>query len=76
MCDLCHKEAPLVVDHLISIDEMRNAGFDKKDYNGDWNLAALCDECNSGKSNLPMPLNVLLSIVMRRLRALNDPRPE
>lgn len=71
-CELCNKHAPLDVDHLISVDEMKRNGYGEEEYNADWNLAALCEECNSGKSNLPMPINILLSIQIRRLKARSD----
>ena len=64
-CAFCHRrDRPLQVDHFIPLALAEAVGAEPGELDGDWNLVALCDECNSGKSNHPPTIRTWL-LVMR-----------
>ena len=66
-CELCNKrDCNIHVDHALSIDAARAQGLDETVYNSNENLIALCEECNLGKSNMALPVRILIGILMAR----------
>jgi hypothetical protein len=51
-CVICHRERPggegLHIGHLISLEDGRAEGLSDEELFSDYNLAAMCDECNLG----------------------------
>lgn len=62
--DLITELDGLVVDHMISQKACNRHGWDWLDMES--NLAALCPECNSGKSSRSMPIDHIESVLHKR----------
>lgn len=68
-CELCHcSDAPLTVGHLLSYRDAKELGLSDEDANSDENLAAMCEACNSGIGRETVPLKLVLSILVARLK--------
>ena len=68
-CELCGaSDRELHVGHLISLDAGRREGMNEDDLNGPENLAAMCNTCNLGLGNQPVPLRLMIGLVMARTR--------
>jgi hypothetical protein len=66
-CELCNKkDCNLHVDHALSVDAAKSQGLNESIYNSDENLIVLCEECNSGKSDMALPVRILIGILMTR----------
>jgi hypothetical protein len=69
-CELCGKgptdEHPLAVGHLLSVREGMELGLTELELNNDENLAAMCDECNSGIGRETVPLRLCFAIIKAR----------
>lgn len=63
-CVECGSDGPLHVDHLIPVDAVERYGIDREIVDDEFNLIALCDECNSGKSD-HLPDVLLIAKVIR-----------
>jgi hypothetical protein len=71
-CALCHaQDKPLHAGHLLSVDVGISMGLTEVELNDDANLAAMCDECNSGVSDTPLPLRVCVAILKASTRGLD-----
>jgi len=71
-CALCHaKDKPLHAGHMLSVDVGLSMGLTEAELNDDANLAAMCDECNSGVSDTPLPLRVCVAILKASARGLD-----
>jgi len=67
-CQLCHKVgAQLHVSHIISVAIGLNYGIEECMLNDDENLIALCDECNLGMGDEPVPLRLAVAILRARI---------
>ena len=70
-CELCHRIGlPLTVGHLLSVDAGEASGLSDDEINGEENLAAMCDACNSGLGKEPVPLRVAIAIIFNRCRKM------
>jgi hypothetical protein len=71
-CELCGKQpgdnASLHVGHLLSVKAAMDAGLSDAEINDDSNLAAMCDECNLGLGQEPVPLRLAVALVLSRAR--------
>lgn len=76
-CIICHNHnAPIQVGHLLSVKaafSLHEAGMLAKpltdeQINSDENLAAMCEECNSGLGASTVPLYLLMGIFLARLK--------
>lgn len=66
-CELCHSVSkPLHVGHLLSVNDGVRQGLTDAEINSDENLAAMCDECNLGLSDEPVPVRLLIAILKAR----------
>lgn len=57
----------LHVGHIISVDAGMQFGLSDAEINDDENLVALCEECNLGQGNEPMPLRIAISVLRARI---------
>lgn len=74
-CVLCRRTestAILNIGHLISVDVGLRIGMTEDEVNDDENLAAMCEECNSGLSEQPIPLPTAVWIVRARISWRNS----
>lgn len=72
-CELCHAaNKPLHVGHLLSVNEGLKQGLTEAQINADENLSAMCDECNLGLSDQPVPLRLVIAILIARLKFNDD----
>src|SRR5258708_6457345 len=55
------------VGHLLSVEAGRLEGLTDTEINSEENLAAQCQECNSGLSSAPVPLRLLIAVLRARL---------
>lgn len=63
-CVMCHcSDRPLHVGHLLSVDAGLAIGLTEVELNDDANLAALCEDCNLGLGNKPIPLKIYAAIL-------------
>lgn len=60
-CQYCGRQAPQVVLHMDHIVPQAKGGTDE-----DWNLLTSCQECNGGKSDIPV--EKLPAIVVQRIQ--------
>lgn len=60
-------KAILNVGHIISRDVGLRIGMTEDEVDDDENLAAMCEECNSGLSEEPIPLPTAVWIVRARI---------
>jgi 5-methylcytosine-specific restriction endonuclease McrA len=70
-CELCGKGSelgPLHVGHLISVEQGLAGGSTELELNDPENLAAMCAECNLGLGKQTVPLRMMMSIFMARMR--------
>lgn len=68
-CELCHAcDRPLHAGHLLDVDDGLKAGLTESDLNCDDNLAAMCDECNIGLSNEPIPTRLFVALLLTHRR--------
>ncbi len=65
-CELCGTKSPLQVAHVLAISIGLRLGLSDEDINHDHNLAALCEPCNSGLSDTPVPLRLLVALLKGR----------
>lgn len=71
-CVLCRSsDAILHVGHLISRDVGLRIGMTEDEVDDDENLAAMCEECNLGIGNQPIPLTTAVWIVRARISRRN-----
>jgi 5-methylcytosine-specific restriction endonuclease McrA len=66
-CALCGNKHNLHVGHLLSVVEGLRQGLTDAEINDDENLATMCEECNLGLSDRPVPLRLMLAILKARL---------
>lgn len=72
-CMLCGKrDCELHVDHAISVKDGHAAGLTDEVINSDDNLMALCAECNLGKGDGTLPLNILIAALRSRATKRNQ----
>jgi 5-methylcytosine-specific restriction endonuclease McrA len=74
-CDLCGAKGDLHVGHLLSVKEGLRLGLTEVELNNDENLAAFCPECNLGLGQEVVPLRLMVSILMARLRPTRKELP-
>lgn len=68
-CELCHAiDKPLHVGHLLSVNDGLKANLTEAEINDDENLSAMCDECNLGLSDRPVPLRLLMALLQARIK--------
>lgn len=67
-CFLCGKGENLHVGHLLSVNEGLKQGLTEVEINDDENLAAMCDECNLGMADRPVPIRLIIAVLMARLK--------
>ena len=72
LCRVPDRDTILEVGHLISHDIGLRVGMTKDEVNDDENLAAMCEECNAGLSNQPIPLPTAVWIVRARISWRNS----
>lgn len=75
-CEMCGSRKNLHVGHLISVDAGIQWGMTDGEINSTENLICICDECNLGIGNEPVPLRFAVAMVMTRLAykvRANDP---
>ena len=69
-CEICGAsptpEHPLHVGHMLSVKRGMEQGLNETELNSLENLAALCDGCNLGIADTPVPLRLVIGIVMAR----------
>lgn len=70
-CQYCGKKAPDVILHVDHINPVSKGGD-----NAIVNLITSCAECNSGKSNVLLDDNSVLSVQRRQLDELNERREQ
>jgi hypothetical protein len=76
-CAICHSyDKPLHVGHLLSVAVGMDCGLTDAELNDDENLAALCDECNLGLKERPVPLRLAAAILRASIRTIDGIRPE
>lgn len=72
-CVLCgHADWPLHIGHCISVEEGLAAGANETELYDDENLAAMCEECNSGLGSGSVDLRLMLRLL--RIRRNYQPR--
>lgn len=71
-CELCGKGGTLHVGHLLSVEAAMAQGLGDAEINSDENLCAMCDECNLGMGSNPVPVRFVVSLLMARLRNVED----
>ena len=71
-CELCGASKELHVGHLLSVDAARKEGMPEEEINSDENLAAICESCNYGLGDEPVPLRLAIAIVMARAKRLRE----
>jgi len=70
-CSICHvSDKPLHVGHLLAVETGLSMGLTDTEINSDENLAAMCEECNLGLSNRPLPLRLVVAILRSCTRGL------
>ena len=70
-CVICHRiDRPLHVGHLLSVDAGLSVGLTIRELNDDCNLAAMCDACNLGLGNEPVPLRICAAILSLTLKGM------
>jgi len=70
-CELCGKSddnAVMHVGHAISVKAGIDNGMSESEINNPENLVCLCDECNLGMGDEPIPLRFMLRVVTARVR--------
>lgn len=67
-CELCGASGLLHVGHLLSVKHAIAAGLNDDEINGDENLAAMCEECNLGLAEEPVPLRLAVALAIARIR--------
>lgn len=67
-CELCGARGNLHVGHLVSVKDALRLELTDAEINSDENLAAMCDECNLGIGENPVPLRLAIAMVMARTR--------
>lgn len=79
-CELCGKssaDAVLHVGHVISVITGLQNGLTEVELNDLENLLALCDECNLGLGDQPIPLRFMIQVIRARLtHAQNEAKPQ
>lgn len=74
-CRLCKAEGvPLHVGHILSVDAGMAQGLNETQLNSDSNLMALCDQCNLGMGNIPMPLWLACALLVADLENKGVPK--
>ena len=76
-CELCGKsgaDCVLHVQHIIPVAVGMSSGMADTEINDPENLCCLCDECNLGLSDEPMPLKFVMKLLLERIkfRKAND----
>lgn len=67
-CVGCHRaDRPLVVAHLLSVDEGRALGATEAELFHDENLAAMCEECNAGLGHWTVSLRLVHQVLRARI---------
>lgn len=70
-CVLCGKrqgdDVIIVEGHLISRDIGKQIGLSDDEIDHDENLAAMCEECNSGLSSEPVPMPTMIAVLRARI---------
>ena len=67
-CELCGRLGDLHVGHLVSVKDGIDRGMTETEINDDENLAAMCDECNSGLGKETVPLRLAIAMVLIRIK--------
>ena len=68
-CELCHcSDRPLHAGHLLDVDDGLKAGLNELDLNCDDNICAMCEECNLGLSNEPIPTRLFVALLLTHRR--------
>lgn len=71
-CAICHaSDRPLHVGHLLSVDTGLKLGLTDSELNSDENMASMCEECNLGIGNNPVPLRLAAAILTACVRGLS-----
>lgn len=67
-CVICHADnRPLHVGHIVSVDAGLAIGLADSEINDEENLIAMCEECNLGQGDQPIPLSVAIRILRARI---------
>lgn len=73
-CELCGTPVEatngLAIDHMLSVEDGKALGLSEAQLNNIENLAAMCEECNSGKGRTTLPLWLVVNILKARTRHL------
>jgi hypothetical protein len=74
-CLICHRhDVPLDVRHLISVKDGLAHGLTETELYHDENLAAMCGPCNSGLSSETVPMRLLITALLIRVRNFQVPQ--
>lgn len=66
-CEVCGSHGNLHVGHIVSVDSGFESGLTDAEINDDENLLCLCEECNLGWGNEPMPLRLAIVVLRARI---------
>lgn len=66
-CEVCGARGILHVGHIISVDVGLQFGLDETLLNDDENLLCMCEQCNLGLGDEPMPLRVAIAVLRARV---------
>lgn len=70
-CELCGKSSSdcvVHVGHILSVNVGVAEGLSDDDINDSENLMAMCDECNLGIGDQPLPLKLMVKVLVSRLK--------
>lgn len=73
-CVLCGRKENLHAGHLLSVAAGLKQGLTEVELNADENLAAMCDECNLGLGERPVPIRLMMAVLIARLKIDDDKR--
>ncbi len=62
-CRMCNRRGVLHVDHIIPVKVCTEQGLPDEVIHSEWNLRALCEECNLGKRDLVLPQDVIALVL-------------
>jgi 5-methylcytosine-specific restriction endonuclease McrA len=72
-CFMCGRQPGsregLVIGHLLSVADGRQLGIADDELNSEENLAAQCEECNSGLGERTVPLWLMVAVLRTRLNS-------
>lgn len=66
-CEFCGQRENLHIGHIISVKAGVALGLSDEQINDAENLAVMCDECNLGVGDEPLPLKLAVGILLSRI---------